>query len=154
MESIIHEQNSIFFNSFLDPNSENKGIQIKILSKGGTLLVESEDKGFSNIDPDLESGLLTAISIFIKESFNENLKEIKLDRGYIALEQSKNFLCYLIVFGRRIIGKQQSSILKDLLNQLEKCCPESNHNTFNSFKIYSIVSKFFNMNNIKSQIEG
>jgi len=154
MESIPQEQNSIFFNSHLNHDSENKGIQIKILSKGGILLLESEDKGFSNVDADLESGFLTAISIFFKESFRKDLKEIKLDRGYIAFEQTKNFLCYLIAFGRGLIPKYKSSRLRKLLNQLEQSCPESNRNIFNLAKIHTLVTRFFNTEDRVSKLEG
>jgi len=91
----------------------------------------------------LRGGLYTAISSFVKESFDRELNQLKLDGYVIILKRSTHLMGSIIIEDRNSIDiTEAESRLGELLNHLENMCPELKDKELNNEKIDYLTQQF------------
>ena len=98
---------------------------LTIFDKGGIPITCSE----SNADEEkeiLKGGLLSAITAFVKEAYNSELSQLKLDKYQIFFRRTPHFMGSLILEDTSAIDAKEVEIaLSELLTHLENMCPEA-----------------------------
>ncbi|MHA1148044.1 MAG: ADP-ribosylation factor-like protein [Promethearchaeota archaeon] len=91
---------------------------LTIFDNGGVPIATREGD-FCNEDI-LRGGLFTAITNFIKESFNSELTQLKLEGHIIILKKSQNFMGSLVLEDSDLLDLKEAEYgLSELLNHLE-----------------------------------
>lgn len=114
---------------------------ITVFDQGGVPLITTE-----GVDRDasiLRGGLFAAITSFVKESFNSELNQLKLENNLIIVQRSKHLMGSIVIEGSDKIDAKEAEVgLHELLEHLENMCPELEKNQTNSDKIEYLVQQF------------
>lgn len=114
---------------------------LTIFDQGGVPLTTKEGQ-FCDIEI-LRGGLFAAITNFIKESFNSELNQLKLEGNVIIVKKSQHFMGSLIVDESNTFDLNEAELaLKELLDHLENMCPEIAKNAIDSDKIDYLVKQY------------
>ena len=110
---------------------------LTVYNKLGMPLTTKDD------DEVLKGGLLTAISDFVKESYNSELTSVKLHGHLIVIQKSKHLMGTIILEDSNKIDVDEALCgLRELLEHLEHMCPEFESENFNSDKIDFLVQQY------------
>ena len=91
----------------------------------------------------LRGGLYAAISSFVKESFDRELNQLKLDGYVIILKRSPHLMGSIIIEEHNSIDiTEAESRLGELLNHLENMCPELKDEKLDNNKIDYLTQQF------------
>ncbi|MBD3256046.1 MAG: GTP-binding protein [Candidatus Lokiarchaeota archaeon] len=110
---------------------------VTIFDKGGIPLSSTTS------DDVLKGGLFSAITNFIKESFNSELNQLKMEGNTIIFKRSENLLGSIIIDDAdELKVKEAEDGLAELLNHLENICVELNKGEINEDKIKYLVEQY------------
>lgn len=91
----------------------------------------------------LRGGLYAAISSFVKESFDRELNQLKLDGYVIILKRSPHLMGSIIIEENNSIDiTEAENRLGELLNHLENMCPELKDEKLDNEKIDYLTQQF------------
>lgn len=91
----------------------------------------------------LRGGLYAAISSFVKESFDRELNQLKLDGYVIILKRSPHLMGSIIIEEHNSIDiTEAENRLGELLNHLENMCPELKDEKLDNNKIDYLTQQF------------
>ena len=91
----------------------------------------------------LRGGLYAAISSFVKESFDRELNQLKLDGYVIILKRSPHLMGSIIIEEHNSIDiTEAESRLGELLAHLENMCPELKNEELDNDKIEYLTQQF------------
>lgn len=128
----------------LTGNQISKSLKPKALTifdQGGIPL--SSKEGESSNSEILRGGLFSAITSFIRESFNSELNQLKLEGNIIIVKKSKNFMGSLVLDDVSNLDLNEAELgLKELLDHLENMCPEVRNNQLDPEKVDFLVKQY------------
>ncbi len=114
---------------------------LTVFDQGGIPLTTQEGK-----TTDLEilrGGLYSAISSFVKESFDRELNQLKLDGYVIILKRSTHLMGSIIIEEHNSIDiTEAENRLGELLAHLENMCPELDNEELDNEKIDYLTQQF------------
>jgi len=113
---------------------------LTVFDLGGTPL--STKEGEFNKNDILQGGFLSAISSFVKESLNEEIKSINMGNDILIIQKSQHLMGSIIGDPKKIDISDATDGLKELLEHLEHMCPELKDNTINTEKIDFLVQQY------------
>jgi len=91
----------------------------------------------------LKGGLLSAMSDFVKESYNSELNSVKMHGHVIVVQKSKHLMGSIIIEESDKINVDEAVCgLKELLEHLEHMCPELEKNQLNQEKVDFLVQQY------------
>ncbi|MGM0470398.1 MAG: ADP-ribosylation factor-like protein [Promethearchaeati archaeon] len=110
---------------------------LTIFNKGGVPLTSTSS------DDVLKGGLFSAITHFIKESFNSELNQLKLEGNTIIFRRSKNLMGSIVIDdAENIDPKDAEEGLNELLYHLENMCPELEKEKLDEEKLKFLVEQY------------
>jgi small GTP-binding protein len=91
----------------------------------------------------LKGGLFSAITNFIKESFNTELNQLKLEGHTIIFSRSENLLGSIVLENaQKIDPNEAEESLNELLTHLENMCPELKSGDVDEDKISYLMEQY------------
>ncbi|TXT65781.1 MAG: putative Small GTP-binding protein [Promethearchaeota archaeon] len=91
----------------------------------------------------LKGGLFSAITNFIKESFNTELNQLKLEGHTIIFSRSENLLGSIVLDNaQKIDPNEAEESLNELLTHLENMCPELKSGDVDGDKISYLMEQY------------
>lgn len=110
---------------------------LTIFDKGGVPL---SSKSHEDI---LKGGLFSAITNFIKESFNSELNQLKMEGNTIIFRRSKHLLGSIVIEeSQQVDPKEAEESLDELLLHLENMCPELEAGEIDENKISYLMEQY------------
>jgi small GTP-binding protein len=110
---------------------------LTVFDKGGVPLTSSTNEDI------LHGGLFAAITSFVKESFNSELNQLKIEGNVILFKRSEHLMGSIVLSDRDNIDiKEAEQGLKELLAHLEHMCPELKQENLEPEKIDYLVKQY------------
>jgi len=110
---------------------------LTIFDKGGVPLSSTSS------DDILKGGLFAAITNFIKESFDSELNQLKMDNLTIVFKRSSNLMGAIVIDDSEDTKIQEAEEgLTELLNHLENMCTELSKGNIDEEKIKYLVEQY------------
>jgi small GTP-binding protein len=110
---------------------------LTIFDKGGVPLSSTSS------DDILKGGLFAAITNFIKESFDSELNQLKMDNLTIVFKRSSNLMGAIVIDDSEDTKIQEAEEgLTELLNHLENMCTELSKGQIDEEKIKYLVEQY------------
>jgi small GTP-binding protein len=110
---------------------------VTIFDKGGVPLTSTSS------DDVLKGGLFAAITNFIKESFNSELNQIKIEGNTIIFKRSNHLMGSIVIDDtENIDAKEAEEGLNELLCHLENMCPELEQEKLDEEKLKFLVEQY------------
>ncbi len=110
---------------------------LTVYDKGGVPLTSTTKEDI------LKGGLFAAITVFIKESFQSELNQLKLGEHVILVKQSKHLMGSIILKDSDSIDVKEAEIeLGELLGHLENMYPELEQEKLDTEKIEYLVKEY------------
>ncbi|MFX1501371.1 MAG: ADP-ribosylation factor-like protein [Promethearchaeota archaeon] len=110
---------------------------VTVFDRGGIPLTSSSNEDI------LKGGLFAAINNFVKESFNSELNQLKLDGYVIIFKRSKNLMGSIILRDTDTINLDSAEEgLYELLAHLEHMCPEIEQSEYDNEKLSYLLEQY------------
>jgi len=110
---------------------------LTVFDKSGVPLTSSTTEDI------LQGGLFAAITSFVKESFNSELSQLKIEGNVIIFKRSEHLMGSIVLNDREKIDlKEAESGLHELLSHLEHMCPELEKEQLEPEKIEYLVKQY------------
>ncbi|MFX1477609.1 MAG: ADP-ribosylation factor-like protein [Promethearchaeota archaeon] len=110
---------------------------VTVFDKGGIPLTSSSNEDI------LQGGLFAAIHSFVKESFNSELSQLKLEGYVIIFKRSKNLMGSIILNDSENVNIASAEEgLNELLAHLEHMCPEIEQSEYNNEKLSYLLEQY------------
>jgi small GTP-binding protein len=110
---------------------------LTIFDKGGIPLSSQSN------DDILKGGLFSAITNFIKESFNSELNQLKMEGNTIIFRRSEHLMGSIVIDDtQKVDSKEAEESLNELLSHLENMCPELEEGRIDEEKIKYLSEQY------------
>ncbi|MFX0043486.1 MAG: ADP-ribosylation factor-like protein [Candidatus Hodarchaeota archaeon] len=110
---------------------------LTVFDKGGVPLTSTSTEDI------LQGGLFAAITSFVKESFDSELNQLKIEGNVIIFKRSKHLMGSIILNDKdKIDTKEAETGLHELLSHLEHMCPELEKEQLEPEKIEYLVKQY------------
>jgi ADP-ribosylation factor-like protein 2 len=110
---------------------------VTVYNRGGIPLTSSSNEDI------LQGGLFAAINSFVKESFNSELNQLKLDGYVIIFKRSKNLMGSIVLKDTDSTNVDSAEAgLNELLTHLEHMCPEIERSEYDNEKLSYLLEQY------------
>ncbi|TFF89242.1 MAG: GTP-binding protein [Promethearchaeota archaeon] len=118
-----------------------KPIALTVFNNAGIPLTTKEGK--CNDDDVLKGGLFTAITEFVKKSYNSELNQLRLEGKLIIFRKTKHFMASLVTDANQSFDINDAELgLKELLDHLENMCSSTEFNNKDIHRIDYLVKQY------------
>ncbi|TXT58439.1 MAG: hypothetical protein BAJALOKI2v1_370005 [Promethearchaeota archaeon] len=118
-----------------------KPIALTVFNQGGVPLTTKEGEYCD--DDILKGGLFTAITEFVKESYNSELNQLRLEGKLIIFKKTTNYMASLVIDEGQSFDINEAELgLRELLNHLENMCPSEESDNIDVHKIDFLVKQY------------